>query len=70
MPNYSFPAGLDIVDKFAKVPMWMAKPISNSMAVNFLQRALRSGDPRVISEAKRLLSGNARDWFLRPSYRN
>ena len=70
MPNYAFPAGLDIVDKFAKVPAWMTKPVSNGMAVSFLQKALRTGDPRVISEAKRLLSGNAREWFLRPTFKS
>lgn len=67
MPHYAFPAGLDIVDKFAKVPNWMSRPINASMSVQLLKRALDTGDPKMIEAAKRLLCGTQRDWFFRPS---
>jgi hypothetical protein len=66
MPNYAFPAGLDIVDKFAKVPNWMSRPINSTMAVQLLKRAIDNGDPKVIEAAKRMLCGTKRDWLFRP----
>lgn len=68
MPKYAFPAGLDIVDKFAKVPNWMSRPINNMLAVQVLKKALDSGNPALIAEAKRLVCGNTRDWMFRPTY--
>ena len=68
MPNYAFPAGLDIVDKFAKVPNWMSRPIHSSMAVQLMKRALDTGNPQIIDAAKRVLCGTKRDWLYRPNY--
>jgi hypothetical protein len=68
MPNYAFPAGLDIVDKFAKVPNWMSRPISSTMAVQLMKRALDTGNPKMIEAAKRMLCGTKRDWLFRPNF--
>jgi len=68
MPHYAFPAGLDIVDKFAKVPNWMSRPINNVLAVQVLKKALQCGNSAVLAEAKKLISGTARDWMFRPKY--
>lgn len=68
MPNYAFPAGLDIVDKFAKVPNWMSQPISSTMSVQLLKRAIDTGNPKIIDAAKRMLCGTKRDWLFRPTF--
>jgi len=68
MPNYAFPAGLDIVDKFAKVPNWMSRPIHSTMAVQLMKRAIDTGNPKMIEAAKRMLCGTKRDWLFRPNY--
>ncbi len=68
MPNYAFPAGLDIVDKFAKVPNWMSRPIHSTMAVQLMKRAIDTGNPKIIEAAKRLLCGTKRDWLFRPDF--
>jgi len=69
MPNYAFPAGLDIVDKFAKVPNWMSRPINSTMAVQLLKNAIDNGNPRIIEAAKRMLCGTKRDWLFRPDFK-
>jgi hypothetical protein len=68
MPNYAFPAGLDIVDKFAKVPNWMNRPIHSSMAVQMMKRAMDTGNAQIIAAAKQMLCGTKRDWLLRPTF--
>jgi hypothetical protein len=68
MPNYAFPAGLDIVDKFAKVPNWMSRPIHSTMAVQLMKRAIDTGNPKMIESAKRMLCGTKRDWLFRPDF--
>ncbi len=68
MPNYAFPAGLDIVDKFAKVPNWMSRPIHSTMAVQLMKRAIDTGNPKMIEAAKRFLCGTKRDWLFRPNF--
>lgn len=66
LPNYGFPVGLDIVDKFAKVPNWMSKNIRKEHATALLRNALRSGEPKVIDFAKKALTARGRDWLFRP----
>jgi hypothetical protein len=68
MPNYAFPAGLDIVDKFAKMPNWMNRPIQSTMAVQLMKRAIDTGNPKMIEAAKRMLCGTKRDWLFRPDF--
>lgn len=66
LPRYSFPVGLDIVDKFAKVPNWMTRPIATYTTVQALKRALDSGDTRSFDALRRMLCGSGREWLLRP----
>ena len=67
LPGYAFPVGLDIVDKYAKVPNWMSRSVTAAHATALLKKAIRSGDPKVISFAKRVLSTKGRDWLFRPT---
>ncbi len=67
LPSYGFPVGLDIVDKFAKVPAWMSRGVRGQHQVVLLRKALESGDPRAVTFAKRVLAAKGRDWWFRPS---
>jgi hypothetical protein len=66
LPSYGFPVGLDIVDRFAKVPAWLSRGVKGKHQVVLLKRALESGDPRAIAFAKRVLASKGRDWLFRP----
>lgn len=66
LPTYGFPVGLDIVDKYAKVPSWMSRSVRGQHAVVLMKEALRSSDPKVLSFAKRVLTAKGRDWLFRP----
>jgi hypothetical protein len=66
LPNYGFPVGLDIVDKFAKVPNWMSRNVRREHAAALLRNALRSGDPKMVEYAKKVLTARGRDWLFRP----
>ncbi len=66
LPRYAFPVGLDIVDKFAKIPDWMSRPVNTHTAVNALKRALDNGDTRLFDTLRRMLCGSSREWLLRP----
>lgn len=67
LPSYGFPVGLDIVDKFAKVPAWMSRGVRGQHSIVLLQKALASGDPTAMAFAKRVLMAKGRDWLFRPS---
>lgn len=67
LPSYGFPVGLDIADKFAKVPEWMSRSVRRQHQVVLLQKAIATGDPSVITFAKRVLAARGRDWFFRPA---
>ena len=69
MPQYAFPVGLDIVDKFAKIPQWMSSPLNSALAVSVLKKALDSKDPNLIDAAKKMLCGTKRDFLFRPSFK-
>lgn len=66
LPGYAFPVGLDIVDKFAKVPAWLSRPVAARAAAGLLQRAIATGDDRVVSAVRSLLTAGKREWYLRP----
>ena len=66
LPTYSFPVGLDIVDKFAKVPAWMSKGIRGQHATTLVMKALETGNQETINYAKRILAAKGRDWMFRP----
>ena len=67
LPFYVFPVGLDIADRFAKVPSWMSAGIRSRHQVTLLRKAIESGDPRVIAYAKRVMASKGRDWLFRPT---
>lgn len=66
LPRYAFPVGLDIVDKFAKIPDWMSRPVNTHTAVTALKRALDQGDTKLFDSLRRMLCGSGREWLLRP----
>ena len=66
LPSYNFPVGLDIVDKFAKVPAWMSKGIKGQHAKVLMLKALETGDPSAINFARRIIAAKGRDWMFRP----
>lgn len=66
LPKYAFPVGLDIVDKFAKIPNWMSRPVNTHTAVIALKRAFDSGDSRLFDALRRMMCGSQREWLLRP----
>jgi hypothetical protein len=66
LPRYAFPVGLDIVDKFAKVPDWLSRNISARMAARVLNRTIAEGDARLVAQVRRLLAHTPRDFFYRP----
>ncbi|AXV16592.1 hypothetical protein CYG48_13380 [Neorhizobium sp. SOG26] len=67
LPHYAFPVGLDIVDKFAKVPNWMSRPINTFTAVQALKKALDNEDAKLFDGLRRMLCGSGREWLLRPT---
>lgn len=67
LPTYGFPVGLDIVDRFAKVPAWMSHGVRGQHQIVLLKKALESGDPRAVAYAKRVLAARGRDWLFRPT---
>ncbi|MBZ4416002.1 DNA double-strand break repair nuclease NurA [Myxococcus sp. RHSTA-1-4] len=69
LPRYSFPVGLDIVDKHAKVPEWMSRQMNVMLTAQLMRRAMDSGNPAVIRMARRIVSANTRDWLFRPDFR-
>ncbi|MGO8243525.1 DNA double-strand break repair nuclease NurA [Rhizobium johnstonii] len=66
LPRYAFPVGLDIVDKFAKIPNWMSRPVNTNTAVQALKGALERGDTRLFDTLRRIMCGSKREWLLRP----
>lgn len=70
LPKYAFPAGLDIVDKHAKIPAWMSRPVNAHLMAQVMKKALDTKNPILINEVRRLLCGTARDWLFRPTFNN
>ena len=68
LPGYGFPAGLDTVDKYARVPAWMTDAYGKLIRYH-LGASLQRGDVddaelrRVLVQA---VYTNGRDWLLRP----
>jgi hypothetical protein len=67
LPRYAFPAGLDIVDKFAKIPNWMTRPVNTNTAVRALKLALDNKDEKLFDNLRKMLCGSNREFFLRPN---
>ncbi len=66
LPNYGFPVGLNVVDKFAKIPNWMSKASRKYYATHLLRQAVKNKDQNTISLAVKILSKKARSWRNRP----
>ena len=66
LPNYGFPVGLNVVDKFAKIPNWMSKASRRYYATHLLKQAVKSKDQNTISLAVKILSKKIRSWRNRP----
>lgn len=66
LPQYAFPVGLDIVDKFSRIPDWMSRPVNTHTAVQALKRALDQGDTDLFDALRRILCGSGREFLLRP----
>lgn len=66
LPKYGFPVGLDIVDKFAKVPSWMSRRVRGQHAIALLKAAIQDGNKDTIKFAKNVLLAKGRDWLYRP----
>ncbi len=66
LPRYAFPVGLDIVDKFARIPNWMSRPVNTHTAVQVMKRALEEEDTKLFDSLRRMLCGSTREWLLRP----
>jgi hypothetical protein len=68
LPQYGFPAGLDIVDKYAKVPAWLTSAYSKLLRFH-LGVSLQRGEIND-EEMRRLLVQaiymSQRDWIFRP----
>lgn len=67
LPEYAFPVGLDIADKYAKVPDWLSRGVSAAVAAQVLAKAVNTGQPRILQQVRRLLAQSPRDYFFRPS---
>jgi len=66
LPHYSFPVGVDIADKYAKIPDWLSKGISERLTATVLRKVLETGDDRMLRQVRRLLALSPRDFFFRP----
>jgi hypothetical protein len=66
LPNYAFPVGIDIADKYAKIPDWLSKGISARLTANILNKVLQTGNDRLLRQVRQLLTRSPRDFFYRP----
>lgn len=71
IPNYGFPVGLDIADKFAHVPNWMteayAKMIRHTLGVSLQKGEVSDVDMRKV--LVQTIYMTHRDWIFRPTVR-
>lgn len=66
LPRYGFPVGLDVADRYAKVPDWMGRQIATGHKVNLLRKAFATDNEKVRDFSIRMLSASGRDWLYRP----
>lgn len=68
LPGYGFPVGLDIADKYAKVPSWLTdaygKLIRHSLGVSLQRGEINDGEMRRI--LVQAIYMTHRDWLFRP----
>jgi len=66
LPNYAFPVGIDIADKYVKIPDWLSKGVSERLTASVLKKILETGDTKTLMQVRRLLALSPRDFFFRP----
>jgi hypothetical protein len=66
LPNYAFPVGIDIADKYARIPDWLSKGVSANLTASVLKKILEKGDTKTLMQVRRLLALSPRDFFFRP----
>ncbi|MGA3159661.1 MAG: DNA double-strand break repair nuclease NurA [Terracidiphilus sp.] len=66
LPNYAFPVGIDIADKYVKIPDWLSKGVSSRLTAAILKKVLEKGDINKLMQIRRLLALSPRDFFYRP----
>jgi len=67
LPNYAFPVGLDIADKFAKVPGWLLEAYRKYIMFNFGRLALdKELDQQELQKILMFYYLHQRDFMLRP----
>ena len=66
LPRYAFPVGLDIVDKFSRIPDWMSRPVNTYTAARAMKLALDQDDAQLFDALRRMLCGSGREFWLRP----
>jgi hypothetical protein len=67
LPNYAFPVGIDIADKYAKIPDWLSRGVSAQLAASIFKKCIQAGDVRLLQQMRTLLGRSPRDFFYRPS---
>jgi hypothetical protein len=67
LPRYAFPVGLDIADKYAKIPDWLSRGVSAELASMALRKAMETGDSRLVATLRVFLARGPRDFFYRPT---
>jgi len=66
LPKYSFPVGIDIADKYAKIPDWLSKGISERLTAHIFKKVLETGNDHMLKQVRQLLALSPRDFFFRP----
>lgn len=66
LPNYAFPVGLEIVDNYARVPDWLSRGVSATLASSVLSKAMQTGNGDMVQQLRQLLARSPRDFFFRP----
>ena len=66
LPNYGFPAGLDVIDKAARIPSWLGRTAKGYYLKYYLNLALQSKDPTTIISALKSISDGGRKFKNRP----
>ena len=66
LPRYAFPVGLDIADKYAKIPDWISRGVSDQMKAAIMRQAVQTDDSAIVVQVRHLLAAGPRDFFYRP----
>ena len=69
LPNYGYPVGLNVVDRFVKISNWMSKASRNYFTTHLLKQAINNKDKNTVSLALKILSKKNRAWMNRPTKR-